>query len=246
MTTEELGNRYGLELSVASGLEHALCAGAICQFHYLRTFPDPRGMPVVYSVRLRGRWVGTVCFGRPESNRCYKGGLTYGSIGDVAAGKARRDRWEVLNLSRVWLSPEVQHRGELCHPDFVPGFLDRKGVFRTTFASCVVRAAIHAIRVDYLLIYPPCFLEEPYQIRSVLSYCDTRVHRGVLYRAAGFSLSRTNRAGIETWFTDDVPTLSETEDARVRHASKHNDRSQKKRAARGQLGTQGIFEHLFQ
>jgi len=49
------------------------------------------------------------------------------------------------------------------------------------------------------LAYPPCFLEQPYQLRVCLSYCDTRVHQGTIYRASGFALARQNNQGIETW-----------------------------------------------
>lgn len=223
----------GLDLHVAGEIEWGLCAGMIARFHYLGTFPDPRCMPLVYSVRLRGEWIGTLVYGRSESNRCYQGELTYGSLADVRAGRAKWDRWEVLSLARVWLIPAVQTGGERCSPEEVPGFRDRKGVFRSTLASEVVGLSIDRVRLDYLLMYPPCFLAEPYQIRVISSYCDTRVHRGVLYRASGFRLGRANRAGVETWYYDRVPELDAAQDAEVRAASRHHDRSKRKRAARG-------------
>jgi hypothetical protein len=222
-----------LRLDVAGPIEWGLCAGMIARFHYLGTFPDPRCMPLVYSVRLRGEWIGALVYGRSESNRCYQGELTYGSREDVRLGRAKWDRWEVLSLARVWLVPALQSGGDRCNPDTVPGFVDRKGIFRSTLASTVVGLSIERIRLDYLLMYPPCFLGEPYQIRVVSSYCDTRRHRGTLYRASGFALARTNRDGIETWCYDRVPPLDDTQDAEVRRASRHHDRSRRKRAARG-------------
>lgn len=90
---------HDLQLTVAHGIEWGMCAGTLAQFHYLHTFPDPRCMPMVYSVRLRKTWVGALVFGRPEASRCFRGGITYGGRADLAAGRCRYDRWEVLNLA---------------------------------------------------------------------------------------------------------------------------------------------------
>lgn len=230
-----------IRLDVAAELEWSLCAGAIQRFHYLRTFPDPRCLPLVYSVRLGGEWVGTLVFGRTESNRCYQGELTYGGPDEVASGRAKYDRWEILSLARVWLSPDVQAGGRLCAPGVVPGFRDRKGVFRSAFASHVVGLGIDAVRFDYLAMYPPCFVDEPYQIRVVSSYCDTRVHRSTLYRASGFRLSRANREGVETWYHDRMPPLDPDQDVRIRSFARQHPRSVRKRNARGKIFSPGSF-----
>lgn len=242
MNDRDITDLFGVSLAVAVGIERSFCEGALSLHHYLHTVPDPRGMPLYYSVRLNGEWIGTVVYGRPESNRCYKGGLSYGSIADRAAGKARFDRWEVLNLARVWLSPAVQAGGRLCDPDTVPGFVDRRGIFRSTLASAVVRLSIARVRFDYLMLYPPCFLQEPYQIRAVLSYCDRKIHRGTLYRASGFRLARTNQDRVETWFEDVVPALEPDQDDAVRAAARYTDRSIRKRHARGRIDLQRVFE----
>ena len=42
----------------------------------------------------------------------------------------------------------------------------------------------------------------------MLSYCDTRSHKGTIYRAAGFALSRTNERGIETYHSTAVAPLT--------------------------------------
>lgn len=221
-----------IRLEVAVGADYFRCREMLIRNHYLRTFPDPRGMPLTYSIRVAGAWAGTLVFCRPESNRRYAGDLTYGSTADLHSGRARFDRWEILNLARVWLDPSVQHGGHLCRPESLPGFTDRRGTWRSSFASGIVRAAILAVRYDYLMLYPPCWVEEPYQIRAILSYCDTRVHRGVIYRAAGFHLAGCNRGGIETWYDDNVPPLDVNQDTAVRHVSKLDARSTSKRAAR--------------
>jgi hypothetical protein len=190
-----------------------------------------RTRPVAYLVRLHTEPVGCLIFGRPESTRCYRGGLTYGSLADVQAGRAQYSRWEVLALTRVWLSPEVQVGGAASQPDVLPGFVDRRGVWRSTLASWCIRAALERVRLDYLLLHPPVFPEEPYQLRVCLSYCDTRQHRGTLYRVSGFTLARRSKRGLETWMAP-LPALSEAEDARVRQAAAHSARGRRYRARR--------------
>lgn len=201
------------------------CRAMVVRDHYLHTIPDPRTRPLCYAVKIEGRLVGCLFFGRPESTRCFKGSLTYGSLGDVSSGRAAYDRWEVLNLARVWLSPDVQPGGQLHGSEHLPGFVDRRGAWRSTLASEVIRLALARVGHDYLVAHPPCFVEQPYQIRVVLSYCDTRRHRGVIYRAAGFALARTNGDGIETWWTSAVARLTAEQDAELRELAATNPRS---------------------
>lgn len=217
-------------LEIPGPLALAQAREALVAHHYLRTAPDPRTRPFGYVVRVAGAPAGCLFFGRPESTCCYRGELTYGSRGDVMSGRARFDRWEVLNLARVWLSPDVQSGGRLCDPDFVPGFFDRKGTWRPTLASWAVGEALRRVGFDYLMAHPPCFVEEPYAIQAVLSYCDRRRHRGTLYRAAGFALARTNAEGVETWWTGDVAPLSAEQDRQVRHRAATDPRSRRIRA----------------
>lgn len=199
--------------------------------HYLRKPADPRSHPFAYLVVTDRQPVGCLIFGRPESTRCYQGGLTYGSLGDVQTGRAEFERWEVLNLARVWLDPAVQSGGRLYSPELLPGFADRKGLWRSSLASTVIRMALTTVGVDYLTKRPPCFLEQPYAIRAVLSYCDTRLHRGTVYQAAGFKLARRNKAGIETWWTPSVAGLTPGQDAAVRELARTHPRSRRIREA---------------
>jgi hypothetical protein len=80
----------------------------VTQYHYLRRPVDPRTMTEGYQVRLPEIGpVGVLLFGRPEATRCYP---WYGGLDDVRTGRAEVTRWQVLNLSRVWLDPLVQPR----------------------------------------------------------------------------------------------------------------------------------------
>ena len=211
-----------LEPTSASGLRWA--QSAVAEHHYLHSPVDPRSRPLAYLLRRQGEPCGCLIFGRPEATRCYQGGLTYGSQEDVAAGRAAWDRWSVLNLARVWLDPRLQQGGPWCRPGDVPGFHDRKGVWRPAVASWAIREALARVGYDYLLAHPPVYLEQPYRIEACLSYCDTRLHRGTIYRSSGFRLSRTNAVGIETWWTPAVTPLSPAEDAEVRRRAGQSER----------------------
>ena len=208
--------------------------------HYLHAPVDPRCAPFGYIVTVEHaamlpQVVGCLIFGRPEATRCYDGGLTYGSLADVQAGRAQYDRWELLNLARVWLSPHVQTGGIWHRRDLLPGYVDRRGRWRSTLASHTIELALARIGYDYLQARPPVDCAYPYQIRAVLSYCDTHCHKGTIYRAAGFQRARTNARGIETWYTPAVAPLMPEQDRAVRQLAETAPRSQQIRARRNQL-----------
>jgi hypothetical protein len=217
--------------------EQNLAQRIVEQHHYLHQKVDARCSVFTYVVQVGSQLGGYLMFGRPEATRCYDGALTYGSVDDMTAGRAQHSRWEVLNLARVWLAQDFQQGGHYYGPGHLPGYVDRKGVWRSTLASAAILAALDRIVVDYLDARPPCFLDEPYQLRQVLSYCDTRLHKGTIYKAAGFTLARTNKAGIETWVKA-VRPLTETEDAHIRARALQHPRSQAYRAMRAGAGEQ--------
>lgn len=217
-----------LHLELANSAGKAWAQEMVTQSHCLRAPVDARCSVEAYIVRLGPSPIGCLIFGRPEATRCYP---WYGSVEDVTTGRAEVTRWQILNLARVWLGPKVQHGGEWYDPYLLPGYTDRKGVFRSTLASTAIHMAAQWIGYEYLLRRPPCFLDEPYEIRFLLSYCDTRLHRGVVYQASGFERYRISDRGIETWRLP-LPPLTPAQDAQVRLASQHSPRSRAYRAAR--------------
>lgn len=202
--------------------EYRYAQALVAAHHYLHTPVDSRTSPLAYLVRWQADdgsppiAAGCLIFGRPEATRCYTGSLTYGSLSDVASGRARFSRWEILNLSRIWLDPRIQRGGA----HYIPNA-----------ATYLVAQALRRVVVDYLMQRPPCFLDEPYELRVCLSYCDTRIHTGALYRAAGFHLARRNPSGIET-YTRPLRRLSHAEKNQITQASHRSPRSQAYRAAR--------------
>jgi hypothetical protein len=220
-------------------IQHAPRASSLCtsasamitKHHYLHTMPDARTSYEVYIVTMGLVPAGALVFGRPEATRC---GDWYGGVDDVASGKCEVTRWQVLNLSRVWLSPDFQ-RGGRWHDNYqVPGYFDRHGMFRSTLASDVLRFAVQYIGFEYLTARPPVFLDEPYQIDYLLSYCDTSKHKGTIYRAAGFNLYRTNEHGIQTWRLR-LPPLTDEQHKDIKTRSLSDARAKRYRAQRAQL-----------
>lgn len=224
----------GLELLDKVGLRRA--QQAVKEHHYLHARVDPRCSPEAYSIRCSGlpyfAFGGYLIFGRPEATRC---GDWYGDVEDVREGRCEVTRWQVLNLARVWLSPLVQRGGEECSPRYgVPGFTDRHGVWRPTLASEAIKGAVQVVGYQYLLQRPPCFLEEPYQLRYLLSYCDPNFHKGTIYREAGWELYRTNARGLQTWRVA-LPPLTAEQDKEVRKRAGDSPRSKEHRARRAAL-----------
>jgi hypothetical protein len=78
--------------------------------------------------------------------------------------------------------------------------VQREGVhFVENAVTRVLAQALYRVVFDYLMLHPPCFLDEPFEITDCLSYCDRRYHRGTIYRAANFVLVRENERGIQTY-----------------------------------------------
>lgn len=106
----------------------------------------------------------------------------------------------------------------------------------------MIQAALERVGYDYLSQRPPVWVDEPYQIRAVLSYCDRSRHRGTIYRAAGFELARTNHRQIETWHTTTVAALTAEQDAEIRRLAEQSARSKRLRARRTKVVQEALFE----
>ena len=234
-----------IQVHLADDRALARAQATVTQQHYLHAPIDSRCSPLAYEIVLetvqRDYRAGVLMFGRPEATMCYDGKLTYGSLKDVQTGRAQYDRWTILNLARVWLHPAVQAGGAFYNPELLPGYTDRRGVFRSTLASTVIEQALARINYDYLRTRPPCFPDEPYELAVCLSYCDTTKHKGVIYRAAGFELARTNKRGIETWYTLAIAPLTPYQNDQVLKLAGQSYRSRRHRAQRASQVEQGVL-----
>lgn len=228
-----------LERLDARGL--AWAQATVREQHYRRCPVPGRACPEGWAVRLGevGR-VGCLIVGRPQATVCRP---WYGSVEEARAGVVECTRWEVLNLARVWLSPDVQPGGRWHGPGWLPGYTDRRGVFRSTLASAAIALLAGEVGAGYLRSRPPVYLDEPYEVRWLLSYCDTRHHKGTIYRASGFELHRTNRDGLQTWRLPLRP-LTTAEHEAIARASAADQRAWRFRALRRAAGyqQQSMFE----
>jgi len=81
-------------------------------------------------------------------------------------------KWQVLSLARLWLHDDLPRNSE------------------TVVIAQTLRQTGHdhaaMVQRRWLEIHPPRFITEPYHIRKVISYSDTRYHRGTIYHAANF------------------------------------------------------------
>ncbi len=202
------------------GLEWA--QDVVTEHHYRHAPVDPRSRPFAYLVKLHDEPIGCLIFGRMESTRCYQGKLTYGSYQELIDGKVKFDRWEVLNLARVWLDPRIQKGGA----NYIP-----------SAATTVIGMALERVGFEYLMYALPVDCSFPYQIKCVMSYCDTRVHTGYIYQFSHFRLARMNDEGIATYMKI-VPGLTEEQDAIIQRRSEQNLRSKRIRLQRIASSTQ--------
>ena len=73
-------------------------------------------------------------------------------------------KWQVLSLSRLWLHDDLPHNSE----------------------TVVIAKAMKMVQRRWLEVHPPVMWDQPYQIRKIISYSDTRYHQGTIYKAANF------------------------------------------------------------
>ena len=144
-------------------------------YHYLHSPVDNRARPMVYVISWFQKPVGLVMVGSPHATKCrgwwgYPGLIT---------------QWQVVDLNRIWLDPALQFGGKLAKPGVVPGFTDRKGVFRPTVLSWVIEQILTRVQKDRVSMWPPVYLNQPYHIRLVISYHDPQYHKGSIYRVTG-------------------------------------------------------------
>lgn len=73
-------------------------------------------------------------------------------------------KWQVLSLARLWLHDNLPRNSE----------------------TVVIAKSLKLVQRQWLEVHPPRYLNEPYHIRKIISYADTKFHTGTIYRAANF------------------------------------------------------------
>ena len=176
---------HALTLTLADAADLAWAQRTVTEHHYLHAPVDPRARPMCYVIRDTqqpcpvplGVPVGLVILGIPHATRC---GGWWGYEGLPT-------QWQVVDLSRIWISAYYQ-RGEMgvyAKPGIVPGYTDRRGVFRPTVATWAISEVLRRVQADRVRLWPPVYLSQPYHVRLVISYHDPAFHKGTIYRQSG-------------------------------------------------------------
>jgi hypothetical protein len=165
-----------MELTVALGTKEdmAWAQETAVSHHYLHSKADPRSRPMAYIVRHGHRRVGLCIVGIPHATK-NRGWWGYPGL---------PTQWQVVDMCRIWLDPAIQRGGELAQRGVVPGFTDRRSIFRPTGASWLIHQVLERVQRDRISLWPPVYLEHPYHILLAISYHDPAHHRGTIYREA--------------------------------------------------------------
>lgn len=166
---------HALTLELGAAEDLAWAQATVAQHHYLRRPVDPRARPMAYIVRHAGRRMGAMILGIPHATKC-RGWWGYEGL---------PTQWQVVDIARIWLSPELQAGGDQCRPGTVPGYVDRHGAWRSTVATWAISEVLARVQRDRVALWPPVYPREPYHILLAISYHDPAYHRGAIYRYVG-------------------------------------------------------------
>ena len=214
---------HTLTISLGSADDLRWAQATVTEHHYLRQPVDPRARPMVYVVKREtttAQWTASepkpfppgtfLPTGHPTTYRAarLKQVSTSERVGLVMLGIPHATRcggwwgyeglptqWQVVDLCRIWLDPELQRGGALCRPGSVPGYTDRRGQWRPTVATWAIREVLSRVQADRVRQWPPVYPEQPYHIELAISYSDPRFHRGTIYREGGAIPMYTDRTG---------------------------------------------------
>lgn len=206
------------------------------RWHYLHVGPSPFQQATGYAIRVAGLGrVGLLLVGRVRAVQRLP---WWGTVADVADGVATCTQYQVLEVIRIWVSGVVQPprppsrwRGRYYGPAWLPGYTDRRGVWRSTLLSTALAQLVARVGYDYLLDHPPCFPDEPWIVEWLCSYADPEHHRGGLYQQAGWEYMPLPEADKHCYRVP-VPPLTPAQVAGVLHQARISPRSIEKRAAR--------------
>lgn len=165
-----IGHELIIRLGDRGDLEWA--QQTVVQQHYLRSRVHRKARPFAYVVEHAGQRVGLVMIALPHATRC-RGWWGYPGL---------PTQWQVVDLCRIWLSPDIQRGGQMCHAGIVPGFHDRRGNWQSAAATWAIREVMGRIQQDWVSLNPPVYPAQPYHVELVISYHDPQFHDGTIYR----------------------------------------------------------------
>lgn len=152
--------------------------------HYLHRAVHDLASPFAYAIvdNATGQAVGMLMLATAHFTKCRE---MFGYPGLPT-------KWQVLLLSRVWVEPDWQTTAARAPDGSLqlsgPVVVDRNGKPHSLcIASCAIAQMLKRVNRDWLQHHPPRYLDQPYNLERIVSYCDpTQGHTGTLYRAANF------------------------------------------------------------
>lgn len=131
------------------------------EYHYMHRPVHPKSVPFGWRVTFDGD--ETLPDGLPCGFIMFAS-IHFTKLAGVFGYAGLPTKWQVLSLSRLWLHDSLPRNSE----------------------TVVIAKALRMVQRRWLEVHPPRFLSEPYHVRVIISYADTRFHSGVIYRAANF------------------------------------------------------------
>lgn len=131
--------------------------------HYMHRGVHPRASPFGWAVRFDGELYQPD--GQPSGFIIFAS-IHYTKLKGQFGYPGLPTKWQVLSLSRLWLHDNLPRNSE----------------------TVVIAKAMKLVQRRWLEVHPPRDLSQPYQIRKIISYANTRYHPyGTVYRAANFT-----------------------------------------------------------
>ena len=129
--------------------------------HYMHRAVHHRACPFGWRVSFDGQ--GKLSDGAPAGFIMFAS-VHFTRLAGVFGYPGLPTKWQTLSLARLWLHDDLPHNSE----------------------TVVIAKALRMVQRRWLEVHPPRYLDEPYHVRVILSYADTRYHQGTIYRAANF------------------------------------------------------------
>lgn len=176
---------HTLTIHLGDAADLAWAQRTVAERHYLRQPVTVKARPMAYIIRHDDFRVGLIIISHPHAPLC-RGWWGYPGL---------PTQWQVVDLCRIWLDPDIQRGGFWAVPGEVPGHIDRCGDFRPTVATWAIHQVLQLVQRDRVRLWPPVYPAQPYHILLAISYHDPLYHRGVIYRQAGAAAMYRDAAG---------------------------------------------------
>lgn len=131
------------------------------EYHYMHRPIHQKSCPFGWAVKFDGEMFQPD--GKPSGFIVFAS-IHFTRLGGEFGYPGLPTKWQVLSLARLWLHDNLPRNSE----------------------TRTIALSLKRVQKRWLDVHPPKFLDEPYHVRKIISYADTRYHDGTIYRAANF------------------------------------------------------------